>query len=74
MATTIKVDVVSAEEHLWSGEGVMVFAPASQGEVGIAPKHTQMLTPLKAGDVRVQLESGEEEFFYVSVGLEVHSA
>ncbi|MFT5111461.1 MAG: F-type H+-transporting ATPase subunit epsilon [Parasphingorhabdus sp.] len=69
MATTIKVDVVSAEEHLWSGEGTMVFAPASMGEVGIAPKHTQMLTPLTAGEVRVQTEDGEEEFFYVSGGM-----
>ena len=69
MATTIKVDVVSAEEHLWSGEGTMVFAPAMEGEVGIAPKHTQMLTPLAAGDVRVQTTDGEEEFFYVSGGL-----
>jgi F-type H+-transporting ATPase subunit epsilon len=69
VATTIKVDVVSAEEHLWSGEGTMVFAPASMGEVGIAPKHTQMLTPLTAGEVRVQTEDGEEEFFYVSGGM-----
>ncbi len=69
MASTIKVEIVSAEKHLWSGEGVMVFAPAKMGEVGIAPRHTQMLSPLKAGDVRVQTEDGGEEFFYVSCGL-----
>jgi F-type H+-transporting ATPase subunit epsilon len=69
MASTIKVEIVSAEQHLWSGEGVMVFAPAQMGEVGIAPRHTQMLSPLKAGDVRVQTEDGSEEFFYVSGGL-----
>lgn len=69
MTATIKVEVVSAEEHLWSGEGVMVFAPAAMGEVGIAPRHTQMLSPLKPGEVRVQKEDGEEEFFYVSGGL-----
>jgi F-type H+-transporting ATPase subunit epsilon len=69
MAATIKVDVVSAEEHLWSGEGTMVFAPAAAGEVGIAPKHTQMLSPLKPGEVRVQQEDGSEEFFYVSGGI-----
>ena len=69
MASTIKVDIVSAEEHLWSGEGTMVFAPAEMGEVGIAPKHTQLLTPLKAGDVRVQMEDGEEQFFFISGGM-----
>lgn len=69
MASTIKVDIVSAEEHLWSGEGVMVYAPAVMGEVGIAPQHTQMLSPLKAGDVRVQTEDGEEQFFFVSGGM-----
>ena len=69
MATTIKVEIVSAEEQLWSGEGTMVFAPAEMGEVGIAPKHTPLLSPLKAGDVRVQQESGEEAFFYVSGGM-----
>ena len=69
MVATIKVEVVSAEQHLWSGEGTMVFAPAASGEVGIAPKHTQMLSPLKAGDVRVLKQDGEEEFFFVSGGL-----
>ena len=69
MEATIKVEVVSAEQHLWSGEGTMVFAPAASGEVGIAPKHTQMLSPLKAGDVRVLKQDGEEEFFFVSGGL-----
>ncbi len=69
MASTIKVDIVSAEEHIWSGEGTMVFAPALMGEVGIAPRHTQMLSPLAAGDVRVEMENGEEKFFYVSGGL-----
>ena len=69
MTATIKVEIVSAEQALWSGEGTMVFAPAVMGEVGIAPRHSQMLSPLKAGDVRVLKEDGEEEFFYVSGGL-----
>jgi F-type H+-transporting ATPase subunit epsilon len=69
MANTIKVDIVSAEEEVWSGEGTMVFAPAEMGEIGIAPQHAPLLTRLKAGEVRVQQESGEEEFFFVSGGM-----
>ncbi|MDP7219860.1 MAG: F0F1 ATP synthase subunit epsilon [Arenicellales bacterium] len=69
MANTIKVDIVSAEEEVWSGEGTMVFAPAEMGEIGIAPQHAPLLTRLKPGEVRVQQESGEEQFFYVSGGM-----
>ena len=69
MANTIHVDIVSAERELFSGEATMVFAPAVQGEVGIAPRHTPLLTPLNAGDVRVQTESGEETIIYVSGGM-----
>ncbi len=47
----------------------MVFAPAEMGEVGIAPQHAPLLTRLKPGEVRVQQENGEEQFFYVSGGL-----
>ena len=42
MANSIKVEIVSAEEEVWSGEGVMVFAPAEMGEIGIAPQHAPM--------------------------------
>jgi F-type H+-transporting ATPase subunit epsilon len=69
MASTIRVEIVSAEQELWSGEGTMVFAPAMMGEVGIAPRHSQMLSPIKAGDVRVLKKDGEEEVFYVSGGM-----
>ena len=69
MTSTIRVEIVSAERELWSGEGTMVFAPAVLGEVGIAPNHSQMLSPIKAGDVRVLKENGEEEVFFVSGGL-----
>ena len=69
MATTIHVDIVSAEHELFSGEATMVFAPAVQGEVGIAPRHTPLLTPLTAGDVRVHTPDGNEEIIYVSGGL-----
>jgi F-type H+-transporting ATPase subunit epsilon len=47
----------------------MVFAPAEMGEVGIAPRHTQLLTRLKPGEVRVQSQEGEELTFYVSGGM-----
>ena len=67
--TTIHVEVVSAEEHIWSGEGTMVFAPGVMGELGIAPRHTPLITPLKPGDVRVQTEDGNEEFFFISGGI-----
>jgi F-type H+-transporting ATPase subunit epsilon len=46
----------------------MVFAPGSQGELGIAPRHAPLLTTLKPGEVRVQTEGHEEQLFYVSGG------
>ncbi|MFZ5589259.1 MAG: F0F1 ATP synthase subunit epsilon [Pseudomonadota bacterium] len=69
MAMTIHVDIVSAEAEIYSGPAEMVFAPASQGEVGILPRHTPLLTTLKAGEVRVKIPDGEEEAFYVSGGI-----
>jgi F-type H+-transporting ATPase subunit epsilon len=69
MANTIHVDIVSAERELFSGEATMVFAPAVQGEVGIAPMHTPLLTTLNPGDVRVQTVEGGEEIIYVSGGM-----
>jgi F-type H+-transporting ATPase subunit epsilon len=47
----------------------MVYAPASMGEVGIAPRHAPLLTTLKAGDVRVEDADGKEHFFYVTGGM-----
>ncbi len=66
---TIQVEIVSAEEQIWSGEGTMVFAPGTMGELGIAPRHTPLITQLKPGDVRVQTENGDEEFFFISGGI-----
>ncbi|MBT5862445.1 MAG: F0F1 ATP synthase subunit epsilon [Woeseiaceae bacterium] len=66
---TIKVDIVSAEGEIYSGAASMVFAPAKMGEVGIAPRHAPMLTPLSPGEVRVQDENGKEEGFYITGGL-----
>ena len=65
----IKCQIVSAEEEIFSGDVAMVFATGEMGELGIAPRHTPLLTRLKPGQVRVQLEDGSEEFFYVSGGL-----
>jgi F-type H+-transporting ATPase subunit epsilon len=68
VAETIQVDIVSAEGEIFSGQASMVFAPASQGEVGIAPRHAPLLTLLKAGEVRVQTPDGQEQFFFVGGG------
>lgn len=65
---TIHVDIVSAEGEIFSGEAHRVYAPAAQGEIGIAPQHAPLLTNLKAGEVRVQVEGEDEQFFYVSGG------
>ena len=66
---TIQVDIVSAEGEIHSGEALMVFAPASMGEVGIAPRHAPMLTTLRPGEVRVQDTEGNEETIYVTGGM-----
>ena len=68
MAMTIHLDIVSAEGQIYSGLAEMVFAPAEMGEVGIAPRHTPLLTRLRPGDVRVQ-EGSSYEHFYVSGGI-----
>ena len=67
--STIRVEIVSAEEEIWSGDGAMVFAPGAAGELGIAPQHTPLITALKPGDVRVEQANGEQQFFFISGGL-----
>jgi F-type H+-transporting ATPase subunit epsilon len=75
MAETIHVDIVSAEGEIYSGAAKMVFLPAAEGEIGVAPRHAPLLTLLKAGEVRVQPVEGEEQSFYVGGGaLEVQPA
>ena len=66
---TIRLEVVSAEKALFSGECEMIFAPAVMGEVGISPRHAPLVTTLRPGEVRAQLPDGEEESFYVSGGI-----
>jgi F-type H+-transporting ATPase subunit epsilon len=71
-AHTIHVDIVSAEGEIFSGPAKMVFVPASQGELGIAPRHAPLLTLIKSGEIRVQTPDGQELFFFVGGGaLEV---
>ena len=69
MATTIRCDIVSAEEEIFRGDAQMVIATGEMGELGIAPRHAPLITRLKPGQVRVQTENGEEQFFYVSGGI-----
>ncbi|HEB82711.1 MAG TPA: F0F1 ATP synthase subunit epsilon [Gammaproteobacteria bacterium] len=69
MAMTMHVNIVSAETEIYSGTVTQVFAPAEMGEVGIMPRHAPMLSTLKAGEVRVIPEEGEEQSFYVSGGI-----
>ena len=69
MTMTIHVDIVSAEMELYSGLAEMVFVPAIMGELGIAPRHTPLVTTLKPGLVRLQLPDNKEESFFVSGGL-----
>ena len=66
---TIRVDIVSAEGEIHSGEATMVFAPAKMGEVGIAPRHAPLLTLLKPGEVRVETPEGAVEAFYITGGM-----
>ncbi len=67
--STMKVEVVSAENEIFSGEASMLIATAINGELGIYPNHTPLLTNLKPGDVRVQTADGEEQVIYVSGGI-----
>ena len=69
MATTIQVDIVSAEEQIFSGEAYMVYAPALMGEIGVAPRHTPLISPLNPGEVRLDMGDGKEEFFFISGGI-----
>ena len=71
MSMTIHVDIVSAEEEIYSGLAEMVFAPGILGELGIAPRHAPLVTQLKAGEVRVKTDKEELDFFVSGGILEV---
>lgn len=76
MANTIHVDVVSAEESIYSGEAEFVVLPGEAGELGIYPRHTPLITRIKPGAVRIKpAGGGEEELIFVAGGiLEVQPA
>jgi F-type H+-transporting ATPase subunit epsilon len=69
MAKTLHVDIVSAEQAIFSGEATMVIAPGEAGELGILPEHIPLITRIKPGTVRVKGADGTEEFIYVSGGM-----
>ena len=69
MSLRIHVDVVSAEEMIFSGEADHVVLPGESGELGIWPRHTPLLTRIRPGAVRIKLPDGGEEFVYVSGGM-----
>ncbi|HXS05009.1 MAG TPA: F0F1 ATP synthase subunit epsilon [Rhodanobacter sp.] len=69
MTPTIRVDIVSAEAEIFSGDATMVVATGELGELGITPRHAPLITRLKPGHVDVLLEGGERQQFYVSGGI-----
>jgi F-type H+-transporting ATPase subunit epsilon len=69
MSKTIRCDIVSAHEEIFSGDASMIFATGLVGELGISPRHAPLITQLKAGPVRVLQPDGEEAFFFVGGGI-----
>ena len=67
--STIQVDVVSAEESIFSGMAKFVALPGESGELGIMPGHTPLITRIKPGAVRIEREDGSEEFVFVAGGI-----
>ena len=69
MTSTIRCDIVSAEQDIFSGSVKMVVVTGEMGELGIAPKHAPLITRIKPGFVRITLENNEHLEFYVSGGI-----
>ena len=70
MVATVHIDVVSAEESIFSGEAEFIAAPAQMGEVGIYPHHAPMITSIKPGALRIKLaDKNEEKLIYISGGI-----
>ena len=69
MTITMHLDIVSAEQEIFSGVVEMVVATGELGEVGITPGHAPLLTILKPGEIRVSLPGGQQEIYYVSGGM-----
>ena len=71
MATTMHLDVVSAEESIFSGAVQEVLAPGAMGDLGIMPRHSQLITTLKAGELRYKTDDGDVSLFVVGGVMEV---
>ena len=69
MANTLHVDVVSAEESVYSGEAEFVVLPGESGELGIYPQHTPLITRIKPGAVRIKPVGAAEELIFVAGGI-----
>ncbi len=69
MTQTIRVDIVSAESEIFSGDATLVVVTGELGELGITPRHAPLITRLKPGHVDVLLADGERQQFYVSGGI-----
>jgi len=67
--SAIRLEIVSAETAIFSGEATMVVAPGKDGDLGIAPKHTPLLTTLRPGEVEVHKEGEDKEYIYVTGGI-----
>ena len=67
--SSIRVEIVSAEVAIFSGEASMVVAPGKDGDLGIAPKHTPLLTTLRPGEIELHKKDNEKEFIYITGGI-----
>jgi F-type H+-transporting ATPase subunit epsilon len=68
-AHTLHVDVVSAQESIYSGEARFIVLPGESGELGIYPRHTPLITRVKPGSVRIEKPDGQEEFVFIAGGI-----
>ena len=66
---TLQVNVVSAEESIFSGRARFVVLPGENGELGIYPRHLPLITRIRPGSVRIRMEDGKEEFVFVAGGI-----
>ena len=69
MSNTMQLDIVSAETEIFSGTVNAVFAPAIIGDVGIYPQHTPLVTRLKPGELKIEMDGEEDHYIYVSGGM-----
>ena len=67
--SAIKLEIVSAEKAIFSGEAAMIVAPGKDGDLGIAPKHTPLLTTLRPGEIEIHKEGQDKEYIYVTGGI-----